>query len=672
MKPTEMPERLKALEPFWGSWRLDRCLGVGAYGSVYRITQESFGLTYEAALKWIPLSAEEADVQRLKSQGVQGQGIDTYFRDLVSNLQREIRLLSELQGTSYVVSYQDHSIHKRTDSIGYDILIRMELLTGLEEYLSEHALKQQDVVQLGIDLCSALELCQRKNIIHRDIKPGNIFISPNGNFKLGDFGIARRMEQTSKFMTVGQGTLAYMAPDIKSGEGNYGSEVDMYSLGLVMYQLVNGNRGPFMPMLPEPFTAADEDMALVRRFRGDPLPKPACGSDRLKEIILKACAFDPAGRYSSPVQMREDLIAILDQQSGSVALPGFPVGAPYLPDDLARDAESHTQRLVIADEAGSPHVRGTNQLPVGPRQSMPEMPSTSPLEPPDKLARTAAARGQEARSEKTIEKINMPSWLAVTLLVVLVLAGLAWRFLRAPAVEGAAAKVLSPVSVSLSWHRGGGPWGITAVPKGQKLPVAEQNTAAASIELSGLIPGLTHEVTIRDEKTGAQSTLSVRLPDAPRASNMDYALEYTNFGFYRHADLSRTVDFRELVQQGRFTQPYSDDMVLTLSNKPMESQQDGYLLMYKLIVVSQELRQLPQLVQLVLRLGSGPAFSISHAHKPDQVHLSDTFHLDEALDQLWNELGAWPQPQDTLTMELYAGGSLLLEKPFIIRSTGVD
>ena len=93
--------------------------------------------------------------------------------------------MSKLKGNSNVVSYENHQVIPHKGGIGWDILIQMEHLTPLNEYTRKHTITRQDVIKLGIDLCKALELCQKYNIIHRDVKPENIFISDAGDFKLG-------------------------------------------------------------------------------------------------------------------------------------------------------------------------------------------------------------------------------------------------------------------------------------------------------------------------------------------------------------------------------------------------------------------------------------------------------------------------------------------------------
>ena len=153
---------------------------------------------------------------------------------------------------------------------------------------------------------------QKHNIIHRDIKPENIFVSDSGDFKLGDFGIARTIEKTTGGLSK-KGTYNYMAPEVYKGSP-YGSTVDLYSLGIVLYRLLNENRTPFLPPYPELITHRDRESALVKRFQGTPLPLPSNGRGRLGEIVLKACAYEPKERYSSPAQMRQELETVLQSQ----------------------------------------------------------------------------------------------------------------------------------------------------------------------------------------------------------------------------------------------------------------------------------------------------------------------------------------------------------------------
>ena len=190
----------KQYEPIFGSWHITRQIGEGSFGKVFEIEREDFGVTYRAALKAITVPASESELLEVKADGMDDASVRTYFGSFVEELVKEFALMSRLKGNSNVVSYEDHQVIEHPDDIGWDILIRMELLTPLNRYTSTHTVTRQDVIKLGIDLCRALELCQKYNIIHRDIKPENIFVSDTGDFKLGDFGIARTVEKTTSDM----------------------------------------------------------------------------------------------------------------------------------------------------------------------------------------------------------------------------------------------------------------------------------------------------------------------------------------------------------------------------------------------------------------------------------------------------------------------------------------
>ena len=296
-------------EPIFGSWHITRQIGEGSFGKVFEIQREDFGTTYRAALKAITVPASEAELRDVMADGMDEEGVRTYFHTFVQDLVKEFALMSRLKGNSNIVSYENHQVIEHKDGIGWDILIQMELLTPLNEYTRTHTVTRQDIIRLGIDMCRALELCQKYNIIHRDVKPENMFVSENGDFKLGDFGIARTVEKTSSGLSK-KGTYTYMAPEVYKGEP-YGSTVDIYSLGIVLYRLLNENRTPFLPAYPAPITHSDRENALGKRFSGASLPPPVHAEGRLAEIVLRACAYDPKERYSVPLRMREDLEAIL-------------------------------------------------------------------------------------------------------------------------------------------------------------------------------------------------------------------------------------------------------------------------------------------------------------------------------------------------------------------------
>ncbi len=298
----------KKYEPIFGSWKIVREIGEGSFGKVFEIEREDFGYTYKSALKAITIPQSESELESILDAGMDIGSAATYCQGIVKELNEEFRLMSKLKGNSNVVSYEDHVVNEHTDGIGWDILIRMELLTPLMKYIRSNPLNRDGIIQMGIDICKALELCRKHDIVHRDIKPDNIFVSDDGLFKLGDFGIAKTMEHTTG--SIGKkGTYNYMAPEVYKGEP-YGSRVDIYSLGIMLYRFLNGGRLPFQPPAPAPLKPSDNERAISRRISGEPMPAPINADAELAKVILKACAYNPKERYSSPTEMREALEAV--------------------------------------------------------------------------------------------------------------------------------------------------------------------------------------------------------------------------------------------------------------------------------------------------------------------------------------------------------------------------
>lgn len=293
-------------------WHVVRRIGTGSFGSVYEIAREDFGYTYKAALKVISIPKSDQDLTAAKNNiGKSDDSLAVYYQSVASEIVKEFELMYQLRGTTNIVSYEDHEVRKHDSGIGWDIMIRMELLTPLDVYTKEHVMNRQDVIRMGIDICKALERCRALDIIHRDIKPGNIFISDQGDFKLGDFGIARTIEAHDEVLELSRkGTISYMAPEIFKGM-KYSFDVDIYSLGIVMYRLLNNNSLPFMPQPPAKPTYKDVSSANQLRLSGKQLPYPSGDHTQLADIVLKACSYRPEERYQDPRIMQEHLEKVL-------------------------------------------------------------------------------------------------------------------------------------------------------------------------------------------------------------------------------------------------------------------------------------------------------------------------------------------------------------------------
>lgn len=303
----------------WPEWKIEKRLGAGTYGVVYQVVRSEYNFESRAAVKVINIPPDNTELDALCSEGLDLDGARTYLREVADDFINEVRLMETLKGTQNIVGIEDYKILEKEDSVGWEIYIRMELLTPLQSLLCAGPMGEAQVIQLGREICAALALCASRGILHRDIKPENIFVNDFGHFKLGDFGVARKLEGMTNGLSQ-RGTFSYMAPEVARGE-RYDARADVYSLGLVLYRLLNKNRLPFLDTEKQLLSPGDRKRALERRLGGETPPPPSEASPTLGEVILQACAYDPNKRFSSAEALGRALACLGAQPAAGVSRP---------------------------------------------------------------------------------------------------------------------------------------------------------------------------------------------------------------------------------------------------------------------------------------------------------------------------------------------------------------
>lgn len=283
--------RIRSYESVFHDWKVKEYLGGGSGGQtgVYRIVRPHGSWEEVGALKVITIVEAKGKFQE-QSESFQ-QDYLRHRQQLRTKAEQEVQLMYRLRDCAQVVNYQDYTFinWQGENNYGCDMLIRMEYLTSLETILMRQTVHEAGILRVGLDMTEALIRCHQEGIIHRDIKPANIFMTPNGNYKLGDFGIARILDDT-QFAYTSIGTRAYAAPE-QTRQETYDHRVDIYSLGLTLYEMSNLGK---LPYAESGYVRHDE---VLRRLTGDPLPAPSQASPALAEVILKACGFRPEDRY---------------------------------------------------------------------------------------------------------------------------------------------------------------------------------------------------------------------------------------------------------------------------------------------------------------------------------------------------------------------------------------
>jgi hypothetical protein len=184
-------------------------------------------------------------------------------------------------------------------------------------------------VRIFLEVSKALEAAAQHDMVHRDIKPGNIMISESGEVKVMDFGLAKTMTQPSDVTTAGMvlGTPQYMAPEQGKGE-DLDSRADIYSLGCVVYQLLTGT---------PPFTAETPTAMVYRHIHDTAAPICDLNADipkKLAEIVQKCLAKSPEDRFESPTELKECI-----EQYNTGGEPVITPPVPKIEEKPEEDAE---------------------------------------------------------------------------------------------------------------------------------------------------------------------------------------------------------------------------------------------------------------------------------------------------------------------------------------------
>jgi len=278
----------------FSGWQISDKISEGSFSTVYKAVGANNCLS---AIKHISFPRDKKELDKIINMGLANNYNDAnnYFVKIVNN---EVVIMKKFNGSPNIVNCFDAIIDNKNDGSEFDYYIRMEYIEDIKSYYSKGLIDVDEVVKLGIDICSALELCSSINLTHCDIKPENIFVGNDGNYKLGDFSSAFFNNNNNDNKNY-YGSLNYISPEVYNGNG-ISKNTDLYSLGLVMYQLLCGN-------LPFISKKVDEKAAFNLRMSGKAIPVIRGVNKKLMDIIIKACSFDTKKRYNSPTDMKKDL-----------------------------------------------------------------------------------------------------------------------------------------------------------------------------------------------------------------------------------------------------------------------------------------------------------------------------------------------------------------------------
>jgi serine/threonine protein kinase len=304
-------------------YTIKRGLGKGGFGEVYFAISDG---EKEVALKQVHAAVSQAEA------------------DDPTGEQRGDHLVLNVSHANLVTLFD---IKEGVDD---DTWIIMEFMAGnsLRQILDKNTtgLSTDDAAAWFYSIASGVEYLHNKGIVHRDLKPGNVFIS-DGNVKVGDYGLSKFISSSQRGgHTRSIGTLHYMAPEI--GDGNYGREIDVYALGIMLFELLTGD---------VPFTGETDQEILVKQLTA----KPDLSSIPLefRKAIEKALQKDKAKRYPHAVDMLRDIPPPNYENVGDVQ-------RPQLPEDLETVDNPKLPPIDLSGKESIGAVTPTTQRPVHP------------------------------------------------------------------------------------------------------------------------------------------------------------------------------------------------------------------------------------------------------------------------------------------------------------------
>lgn len=252
----------------------------------------------------VPPSSTQLDALLLSGAYATKEDALKYYEGLSADIIQEVetlKKLSELEGFMPFTAYQSVPMD---DGNGFDVYLLNSYKLSLARKLNKETMTHLGALNLGLDLCAALSVCRRLGYIYVDLKPENIYLTTDNGYRIGDIGFLK-LDSLRYASLPDRYRSAYTAPELSDPLSPLNTTIDVYAVGLVLYQAFNGG---VLPTIPED---------------GAPLPPPDYADYEMAEIILKACATDPAARWEDPMQFGNALVGYM-QRNGAHDTPIVP------------------------------------------------------------------------------------------------------------------------------------------------------------------------------------------------------------------------------------------------------------------------------------------------------------------------------------------------------------
>lgn len=286
----------------------------------------------------LPSSQTQLDALLLTGAYPDADAAKDYYRALAEELERQVRVLDKLSAQRGFLDFSGCQITELTEGVGFDLTLIAPQRRSLEETLRTEPMTHRGAVNMAIDLCAALATCREAGYLYVDLKPANVFLSQEGDWRIGDLGF-EKLTGLKYAVLPDRCRSPWTAPEIRDAYSALNTTMDIYALGLMLYQAYNYGRLPWK-------NEAGREALMAQLAEGGLMTAPANADFALSQIIQKACAYKPEDRWQTPIQMAQALIAYLNQTD-----PADEIIALLLPEEPEAEEVVAEEPAVVEQEA---------------------------------------------------------------------------------------------------------------------------------------------------------------------------------------------------------------------------------------------------------------------------------------------------------------------------------
>ncbi len=359
--------------------------------------QTDSGSKYIVKIISVPASQTKLDALLLAGAFRDSASALQYFGELADGIVEEAVLLQRLSRLEGFVAFDKWQVvPMENGETGFDVYLTAAYRKTLERLLRKDSLTHLGAVNLGLDLCASLAVCRRLGYLYVDLKPENVAVCQDHEYRICDLGFAP-LSSLAYASLPERCISAYTPPEIRDAYDPLNTTMDVYAAGLILYQVYNGGVLPF-----------------EGRATSAPLSAPQYADSEMAQIILKACDPNPEVRWADPLQMGQALVSYMQSHSindTSIVVPAAPVMPEILDEEPeAQPEEPSTDDILAEVDQALDAVGVTTELPeegvtdaLEEAVDMPEEAAEAPVAVPEEEDATMSSEAADCDADTQAE-----------------------------------------------------------------------------------------------------------------------------------------------------------------------------------------------------------------------------------------------------------------------------